>query len=159
VVAAVLSSADVTATRRAVEGLHLGTQRRIHFKDESDGRKRSILDVVTAAPVKVRLYECPRVRHELTAREACLTALVEDLAALGGERLVIERDDSTISHDRRTLYQAVGKVGVRGDLQYVHLRAKDEALLALPDAFAWCHAKGGKWRRRIEDLVDDHVRL
>lgn len=159
VVAAVLSSADVTAVRRDVEGLHLRAQRRIHFKDESDGRKRTILDVLTGTPVRLRLYECPSERHELAAREACPTRIVEDLAVLGGERLVIERDDSTILHDKRTLYQAVGKVGVRGSLQYVHLRAKEETLLALPDAFAWCYAKGGEWRRLIQELVDDHIQL
>jgi hypothetical protein len=28
-------------------------------------------------------------------------------------------------------------------------------LLAIPDAIAWCWAKGGDWRRRIESVVTD----
>jgi hypothetical protein len=39
---------------------------------------------------------------------------------------------------------------IRSDtLRYEHRRAAAEQLLTLPDAIAWCWAKGGDWRRRI----------
>jgi hypothetical protein len=158
-VVVVMSSTNVTATRAAVEDLHLKGQRRIHFKKESPGRRRTILSAITAMPVEARLYECPSERHELAAREACLSRIVEDLAAQGSERLVIELDDSTLVHDRRTLYEAVAKVGVDSQLQYHHLRAKEETLLAVPDAIAWSWAEGGTWRQRVRPIVVDHVRL
>jgi len=149
-VAVVLSSTNVTATRAAVEDLHLKGQRRIHFKKESPGRRSTILSAITAMPVEARLHECPSERHELAAREACLSQIVEDLAVQGGERLVIELDDPTLVHDRRTLYKAVAKAGVDGQLQYHHhLRAKEETLLAVPDAIAWSWAEGGTWRQRV----------
>ena len=44
-------------------------------------------------------------------------------------------------------------------LQYGHLRAAEESLLALPDAVAWCWAEGGVWRQAVEPLVETHVRL
>ena len=40
-------------------------------------------------------------------------------------------------------------------MQYRHEAAAAEELLAVPDAIAWCWAKGGDWRRRVEALVVD----
>ena len=109
--------------------------------------------------MKVRIYECPGERHELTAREACLTRIVEDLASVGGERLVIERTTPQSATTSGPCTRLSGSSASPGSLQYVHLRAKEETLLALPDAFAWCYAKGGEWRRRTQALLDEHVRL
>jgi hypothetical protein len=147
-VAVTLASTDLTTVRSAVRSLHLRHQRRIHFVKESTGRKSTILDTVLAAPLEVRLYDCGAERHQLAAREACLARMVEDLAASGAERLVIEREDSTLAHDERTLHAATGKLGVRGQLRYDHLRAAEEALLALPDAVAWCWARAVPGDRR-----------
>jgi hypothetical protein len=43
--------------------------------------------------------------------------------------------------------------GCRDTLRYEHRRAGTEQLLALTDAIAWCWAKGGYRRRRIEHVV------
>jgi hypothetical protein len=59
--------------------------------------------------------------------------------------------------DRRWLYQRVRKAGCTETLEYRHLRAYEEPLLAIPDAVAWCWVKGGEWRGRVEPLVE-HVR-
>ncbi len=71
---------------------------------------------------------------DLAAREACLRALIEDLAkADNGEvQLVIEQDET---------------------LEYRHRRANEEPLLALPDVAAWCWARSGDWRRRIKPIL------
>jgi hypothetical protein len=34
-----------------------------------------------------------------------------------------------------------------------HRRATTEGLLAIPDAFAWCWAKGSHWRTHIRSVV------
>jgi len=51
-------------------------------------------------------------------------------------------------------YRRVREVGCV-DLRYEHRRASSEVLLALPDAVAWCWAKGGDWRRRIAPAVTE----
>jgi len=61
-----------------------------------------------------------------------------------------------VASDRKLLYRATREAG-RPDLRYAHRRAAVEQLLALPDAIAWCWAKGGDWRRRIQPVVA-HVR-
>ena len=40
-----------------------------------------------------------------------------------------------------------------------HRRAFEECLLALPDAVVWCWAKGKQWRRLVEPLVTEVIRL
>ncbi|SBT63129.1 hypothetical protein GA0070622_0072 [Micromonospora sediminicola] len=42
-----------------------------------------------------------------------------------------------------------------GRLRYDQLRAHEECLLAIPDALAWCWAKGGRWRNSIRRMVSE----
>jgi len=93
-----------------------------------------------------------RYRDEPDARAACLRRLVDDAAHQGDTLLVLEQDDSLLDWDRRRLY-ALARDAQLPLLRYEHRRASAEPLLAIPDAIAWCWAKGGDWRRRIEPAV------
>ena len=64
----------------------------------------------------------------------------------------VEQDDSLLDWDRRQLY-ALARDARLPLLRYQHQRASAEQLLAIPDAIAWCWAKGGDWRRRIQPVV------
>jgi hypothetical protein len=68
--------------------------------------------------------------------------------------LVLELDETVVTWDRKLLYRASRDAGCP-DLRYEHRRAAGEPLLALPDAIAWCWAKGGHWRNRIASSVSD----
>lgn len=92
---------------------------RIHFKGERESRRRQILAAILELPVSVRIYSSD-LRYELDAQQACLAKLVSDIAAASASRLVIERDDSMVRHDRRTLIEAVAKAGCRDRLRYDH---------------------------------------
>lgn len=74
-------------------------------------------------------------------------------------RLVLEQDDSLLAWDARRLWEITGQVGCRDTLRYSHARASEELLLAVPDAVAWCWAKGGHWRDRIRPAVTGVERL
>lgn len=148
-VAACVVPSDLADTRRLMRGLLLPGQRRLHFSDERDSRRRQILDTIHASGVRSRIYAC-RSKAELTARQACLAKVAADAAEMSAELIVIERDDSTMSHDRRTLFQHL-----RGsELRYEHKRPYEDSLLWIPDAVAWSWTKGGVWRKRIEDAVE-----
>ena len=67
--------------------------------------------------------------------------------------LVPEQDDSLLSWDNQHLIEFTRAAGCRATLRYEHRRAPTELALAIPDAIAWCWAKGGDWRRRIEPVV------
>jgi hypothetical protein len=53
------------------------------------------------------------------------------------------------------LYNHVRKVGLAETLQYYHMRAREECLLAMPDGVAWGWARGGRWRAKVQRLVKD----
>ena len=124
-VASAYVSSDIDELRKLMRALVLRGQRRVHMKKESEPRKRAI---------------------------ACLGALVVDAAHLDNPLLVLEQDDSLLDWDRRQLYALTREAQVPL-LRYEHRRASVEQLLAIPDAIAWCWAKGGDWRRRIEPAV------
>lgn len=67
--------------------------------------------------------------------------------------LILEQDDTLLSWDNQHLIYYTRAAGCRDTLRYEHRRAATEQLLALPDAIAWCWAKGGDWRRRISPAV------
>jgi hypothetical protein len=154
-VASAVVTGDLAPTRRMLRGLVLPGQRRLHMKDESDSRKRSIATAIAVSGIQATIYDAGR-RHrtERERRAECLRSLVVDLAAQDVAMLVLEQDDTLVDSDRKLLYSATRDAG-RADLRYEHQRAASEQLLALPDAIAWCWAKGGDWRRRIEPVVTD----
>ncbi|PZF83083.1 hypothetical protein [Jiangella anatolica] len=148
VAAAVIAADGVVGARQAMRGLLVGKQQRIHFKDEKPARKELIIATALDLCTDVRLYVC-RTRH--SARESCLQTMVPDLVDIGVDRLVLERDQSTVQLDKQVLYEATRKVGAA--LTYHHHTPHQEPLLWVPDAIAWCWAAGGAWRQRVSARV------
>ncbi|MEB3068213.1 hypothetical protein [[Mycobacterium] vasticus] len=155
VVAAIVAPKDLRPLRRVVEDLLLPQQRYIHMKDEGDGRKQTIAKNFVGAGVEAIVYDAgQRYRTQLAARAACMRGLIEDLATNSDDTLIIiEQDDSLVHSDRRLLYEAVRAVGRADNLRYDHRRREAELLLGIPDAIAWCWAKGGRWRQHIEPAI------
>ncbi len=156
VVAAAVFAGELGPVRKVLRGLVLPGQRRLHMKDESDPRKRSIAAAIVGSGVQATVYDAGRrYRNERDRRAACLRGVVEDAASAGHAMLVLEQDDSLIRWDNQHLTEFTRFFGCRDTLRYEHRRASAELALAVPDAIAWCWAKGGDWRRRIEPAVID----
>ncbi len=152
--AAVVVPPDLDAVRKVLRGLVLPGQRRLHMKDENDQRRRSIATAIAVSGVTATIYDAGRrYRNERERRAACLHALVADAARRGDAMLVLEQDDTVLSWDNQCLIEATRAAGCRDTLRYEHRNAASELLLAVPDAVAWCWAKGGDWRRRIQPIV------
>ncbi len=60
-----------------------------------------------------------------------------------------------VSWDRQTLLELTRSAHVRERVTYGHSDRQTELLLAIPDAVAWCWARGGDWRRRIQPILRD----
>lgn len=121
---------------------------------ESEPRRRLIADTIVRSGVTAVVVDAGRAYpHELDARAACLRGVITFAHNANATRLVLEQDDSLLSWDARRLWEITGQVGCRDTLRYSHARASDELLLAIPDAVAWCWAKGGHWRDRIRPVV------
>jgi hypothetical protein len=157
IAAALVQPEDLQTTRKALRGLCLPNQRRIHFKDEKQARKKKILEVIASTGVTARVYVGPERVRELAARKACLEHLYADLVELGARKLIIEQDESLVEHDRRWLFAAHKALGA--DLAYDHLRAHEESLLWIADAVAWCWAAKGVWRERARRFVVAEVEV
>ncbi|MED5814362.1 hypothetical protein VST63_18525 [Mycolicibacterium sp. 050232] len=121
---------------------------------EKDSRRKEIADAICAAGVSATVYNAGhRYANERAARAACLHAIIDDIRAGQETLLVIEQDDSLLSWDKRTLIELVRAAGYRETVTYRHLQAKSELLLSVPDAIAWCWARGGSWRERISEVT------
>lgn len=154
-VAAVVLPADLDVIRKVVRELVLPGQRRVHMKNENDGRKRCIVAAIADAEVRATVYDAGlRYRTERDRRGACLRGLVDDTARRGDTMLVLEQDDSLLRWDNQQLVDLTRGAGCREMLRYEHRRACSEPLLSIPDAIAWCWAKGGSWRRQVGPAVE-----
>lgn len=155
-VAGVAIPGDLDLVRAQLRSLILPGQRRLHMNSENDSRRRAIASAISASPIRATVYDAGRrYKTERERRAACLQALVGDAARRGYGMLVLEQDDSLLSWDTQHLIEFTRTAGCRESLRYVHRRAASEQLLAIPDAIAWCWAKGGDWRRRVESAVID----
>lgn len=151
--AAILEPAELAAARTLLRALRQGAQSRIHFQTESDVRRRKIIAELVAVGLRTRIY-VGGGRDE-AVRQTCLQRMVGDLLSAGAKRLVLEtrgrREDLA---DRHTIRTVLGPRPSAAGLEYEHLRAREEPLLWVPDAVAWCYGAGGDWRRRVSPLVD-----
>lgn len=154
--AAVVVQGDIGAARFAIRELLLPGQRRLHMSDERDNRRRQIASTISrladSGSLRTTIYDAGRRhRNERERRRACIDALVKDLASTGVRMVVFERDDTLLSFDRQRLIESSRAHGCQDTLRFRHYRAAGEPLLAIPDAIAWCYAKGGD--RRIGAAV------
>jgi len=72
-VAGVVLPEDLDGVRRVLRGLVLPGQRRLHMKDESDSRKRSIATAISVSDVQATIYDAGRRyrKNANAARPAC----------------------------------------------------------------------------------------
>lgn len=154
-VAAVVLGEDLTSARACVRELLKPGQHHLHMKDEADGRKETIAKTLAAADLRATVYDAgQRHRNQVLARAACLSALIDDLSDSNIETLIVlDQDETLVQSDRRLLYRAVRTAGREATPRYEHRRAATEQLLGIPDAFAWCWAKGGQWRAHIRPVT------
>lgn len=154
VVAALVQPADVSDARRSLRELLLPGQRRIHFLDESERRRRMIIDRLIELDLRTTVYEAgPSYRTDRARRAACLEALVADHAPERETLLYLELDQSCVDADRRVLYAATRATGCGDRLRYHHVTPGAEPLVWVPDAVAWSYKRGGEWRRRVAPLI------
>jgi hypothetical protein len=148
-------ASDVDALRKTLrDNLVLRGQARIHMATERDSRRREISDIICRAGVTATVCNAEqRYRDPLDARAACLQAIVADIPPGMETLLVVEQDDSILHWDKQFLYNAVRAASLAHTVRYVHHRARTELLLSVPDAIAWCWARGGSWRKRILPAV------
>jgi hypothetical protein len=155
-VMAAVALSEPDAVRKVVRSLVAPGNRRLHMVDERPRHRVSIVDALVGCDIEVSIYDAARrYRTDREARTACLAAVVEDLAAVGGDtRLVIEQDRSLVRADRAVVFEAAHRSAEKGfSLHYDHVSSHEELLLALPDVAAWSWVRSGEWRRRLTPVL------
>lgn len=152
VAAAAVAPASAGETQRSIRRLTRPGQRRIHFKSENDSSRRALLSALSTMDIRVQMY-IVRGQSDKISRTMCLEALVADLADSGATRLTIERDESLVQADRRTIRDALYVYRYAPGLTYEHAAPADNSMLWVSDAVAWCYQAAGDWMRRVEPLV------
>jgi len=138
--------------RRDLRGLLRPGQRSIHFRKESDRRRREIVSSLMTSDWSATVLSSSS-RRESTARAECLAAVVDIAVDSEAAMVVFERDDSTLHQDRRVLFTELRRQHSDHVIRYQHLWRHEDAALWLPDTVAWCFARGGDWLRRISPRI------
>jgi len=103
--AAVLLPADVAPLRRAMRGLVLPGQRRVHMRKESAPHRRLIADTIVRSGITAVIFDArDTYPNELDARQACLQGVIAYADDAGVTRLVLEQDDPLLAWDARRLW-------------------------------------------------------
>lgn len=155
VVATAAAIGDVQTSDRTLRDLLKPGQRRIHFRNESERRRRQILSRMCALDVRVSVW-IVKQRSAKEARPLSLGALAEGAARAGAAQLIIERDESLERADRRLIADAIRRAG-SSEMQYRHVAPHEHPLLWVSDAVAWCYSNGGDWIRRVDAIVESRV--
>lgn len=142
--------ARLVEARRRMKSLLRKGQRRIHFNEESDRSRRSILSEISSLGVTSVIY-IVRSGDQVSARSAILKRVITELQNVKAVRLVIESRTRQDDRDRLDLLRYLHVYPVP-HFSYDHVPGSGEPLLWIPDSVAWSWGRGGDWRRRIDDL-------
>jgi hypothetical protein len=148
--AAHVPAGDVAVNRKALRGLLLPGQERLHFNHETSARRGKIIGVIRDLHLTVDLYQA--VTDTVADRHLCLESIIRDIVPTA-ERLVVERDESVIAQDRRFLHQALIRFRCIDTLRCDLLVPKADPLLWIPDAVVWSWVRGGAWRGAVASFT------
>jgi len=151
----------VSRVRDKVTALHLPKQVRLHFTNESPQRRRQIISTLASiSDISATIYDASGYGEDGKAgRDAAVAQMAAGAARIRASRIVLERDDSAVEQDSAIIRAQLADADVEDVTGVDHLRARDEPLLAIPDALAWCWAKGGEWRKLADPLIADVMLL
>ncbi|WP_157671380.1 hypothetical protein [Candidatus Aquiluna sp. UB-MaderosW2red] len=142
------------AARMTLNQLRLKGQRSIHFAKESDSRRMNILKSLLTIPSITTCYVVKGLNRgsEGAARQLCVMATVSELSPSEQYKVIFDLDENFLAADRLTLGRQLRSRQNKTQVIFHHLEPYQEQLLALPDAFAWAFARGGRWRLALRSL-------
>lgn len=141
----------------AMRRLLLPRQQRIHFRDESNSRKQRIIETVLSLNITADVYLTALTNDEVAVRQRCIASMTVVAAPQQVREIVLEQDVSMLAHDRRAMATAMRSWKSDPRPEYRWERARDNPLLWVPDAIAWCWAaKKGPWHSRVSSIVTEH---
>lgn len=152
-IAATLVPGNQTSlARKRLRQLCLSGQRSLHFRNESDSRRRKILSEINSLNLKVALIHVNGGKSAQN-RKYCLERLVALAASLQVSKIILELDETYLEFDSKVLVRAISEIKPKSEIVFLHLPRHVEPLLWVSDAVVWCENKGGEFQRRIDEMV------
>lgn len=147
--AATVATSDIRQARKTLRNLCLPNQRRLHFVDESNPRRKKILIALADLGMSSHVF-VGTSRDQGAVRHAILQEVVPTLRSLGVVRLVLDSRKGQDQKDRAAIHGILGS-NPEPPFEYAHLPSAAEPMLWVPDALAWAWGRGGEWRRQAEE--------
>lgn len=137
---------DVLLTRRRLRNFVLPGQRRLHFRRESDSRRREFLSALSELQFTTMVISSDE-KSTKTARSDCNRQLAELAIKLDAVELIFETDHTSVEDDRRQVQEYARKFE-RG-IGCTHREPHAEPILWIADAIGWATQRGGEWTKRL----------
>lgn len=148
----------VRDVEKSLRVLLLPGQKRIHFRTESDRRRKLILAAFRELDVRVSVWKMSG-KPDKNSRDACLAAITSESILCGVVSIVLEREDSQMSQDRTLISGLLRQAKMSDSITFEHVAPQNHPILWLSDAVAWCQARGPEWRKRTDALTDGRIRV
>ncbi|MBE1875445.1 hypothetical protein [Myceligenerans pegani] len=151
---AFVASRLVHQVRRDLRKLRASGARSIHFQTTTDQQRKAVVNLIVASGVTSVILES-RAAKRSNPRQGCIRTTAAIAIASDARMIILDRDESLETQDRRWLYAELRKTDVR----YDHLDRHSEPLLWIADAVAWCWQRGGVWREMVMPAVSQVVQV
>lgn len=143
--------------RARLRALLMAGERGLHTSDESQRRRRVLLDTVARtgelSAVVIR-YRRPAGTDHIGARHLLLQAATGLVVGSGVSSWTLDNTDpAQRARDRASIAHALGGVDRRLRPDYDHRRSRTEPLLWAADAVCWAVSAGGDWQQRIAPIL------
>jgi hypothetical protein len=135
--AAICSDEEVETARSAIRALRLGGQQKVHWRDESAGRRRKIASAVASLPLDhlVVIHDAQASDKPERRRRRCLTAMLFELDQRGIDTATFEsRGAADDKKDLAHLANQRTSRAVSSNLRIEHRPGPAEPMLWIPDA-------------------------
>lgn len=135
--AAVCEREHLGGARTVMLDLRLAGQRKLHWRDESDKRRRRIIEAVFALPLRhlVVVYGGQPGERPERRRRHCLKRLLYELDQMGVATVTFEsRGPADDRRDRDTVATLRASKTITAHLRIEHAAGPTESLLWVPDA-------------------------
>ena len=150
--AVLIDVGDLGRARAQMRGQLPSGTRRLHFVKENDANRRRAFAAIASLDLEHLIVEGPSGRRPNDQRADALRVVVAWSLDRGVQRIVLERDENSVTNDQRVIGDALRAAGRLQEVEYVHVTAPSEPLLWIPDAVVWAWSRGGEWRKRAEAL-------
>ena len=152
IVAVIVAPGQAAGFRKRMVGLRMPRQGHIHFVNERDSRRKTILDELVDMGIQAKVYSISGL-NPIAARPQLLGALMDDLGEIGATTVTLELEQTALKSDAIVLRNGLMKRNLKTKVEYAHRTKSEEPLLWIADAIAWSYARGGDFRRRAQPLI------